>query len=136
MQGILRQVTRSVIAIGLVTLFFVPADLVAQQQRHIVSPADLQKEVVAASQARQHNLETVQQFLSTPIAEKAIKSAKADPQQIKTAVSTLNDQELAQLAARADKAQADFAAGRIEERDLILIILAVVALVLIIVAVR
>ncbi len=27
---------------------------------------------------------------------------------MKTAVSTLNDQELAQLAARADKAQADF----------------------------
>jgi hypothetical protein len=48
----------------------------------------------------------------------------------------LDDQELARLAARADKAQADFAAGRIEERDLILIILAIVVLVLVIVAVR
>jgi hypothetical protein len=59
-----------------------------------------------------------------------------DPQQVKTAVSTLNDQELAQLAARADKAQADFSAGNLSERDLILIILGIAVLVLIIVAVR
>src|SRR5215475_807338 len=134
MRAILRLHARGATAVVLVTLFFVPADLVAQS--HVVSPADLQKEVVAASQARQRNLETVQQFLSTPAAEKAMKSARVDSQQVKTAVSTLSDQELAQLAARADKAQTDFAAGRIEERDLILIILAVVALVLIIVAVR
>jgi hypothetical protein len=134
MEAFLRQYTRSVIAVVLAALFVVPADLVAQS--HVVSPADLQKEIVAASQARHRNLEAVQQFLSTPTAEKALKSARVDPQQVKTAVSTLSDQELAQLAARAGKAQADFAAGRIEERDLILIILAIVALVLIIVAVR
>ena len=133
MQAFLRQCMRSVIAVVLAAFFVVPADLVAQSH---VSPADLQKEAVAASQVRHRNLEAVQQFLSTPTAEKALKSAKVDPQQVKTAVSTLSDQELAQLAARAGKAQADFAAGRIEERDLILIILAVVALVLIIVAVR
>ena len=134
MQAFLRQYMRSVIAVVLVAFFLVPADLVAQS--HVVTPADLQKQVVAASQARQRSLETVQQFLSTPAADKAMKSARVDSQQVKTAVSTLSDQELAQLAARADKAQTDFAAGRIEERDLILIILAVVALVLIIVAVR
>jgi hypothetical protein len=134
MEAFLRQYTRSVIAVVLVAFFVVPADLVAQS--HVVTPADLQKKVVAASQARQRDLEAVQHFLSTPAAEKAMKSAQVDPQQVRTAVSTLNDQELARLAARADKAQADFAAGRIEERDLILIILAIVALVLIIVAVR
>ena len=134
MQAFLRQYMRSVIAVVLVAFFLVPTDLAAQS--HVVTPADLQKEVVAASQARQRNLEAVQQFLSTPAAEKAMKSAQVDPRQVRTAVSTLNDQELARLAVRADKAQADFAAGRIEERDLILIILAIVALVLIIVAVR
>jgi hypothetical protein len=102
----------------------------------VVSPADLQKEAVAASQVRQHNLDSVQRLLSTPAAEKALKSAKMDTQQVKTAVSTLSDQELAQLAARADKAQADFAAGTLSERDLILIILGIAVLVLIIVAVR
>jgi hypothetical protein len=134
MQFDLRQSFRMVIAIVMVALFIVPTDALAQS--HVVSPADLQKEAVAVSQVRQHNLETVQQLLSTPTAEKAMKSAQMDPQQVKNAVSTLDDQELAQLAARADRAQADFAAGSLSERDLVLIILGVAVLILIIVAVR
>ena len=134
MQFDLRQPLRVAVATLLVALFIVPTDALAQS--HVVSPADLQKEAVAASQVRQHNLDSVQRLLSTPAAEKALKSAKMDTQQVKTAVSTLSDQELAQLAARADKAQADFAAGTLSERDLILIILGIAVLVLIIVAVR
>ena len=134
MQFDLRQSLRVAVATLLVALFIVPTDALAQS--HVVSPADLQREAVAASQVRQHNLDSVQRLLSTPAAAKALKSAKMDTQQVKTAVSTLNDQELAQLAARADKAQADFAAGNLSERDLILIILGIAVLVLIIVAVR
>jgi hypothetical protein len=134
MQINLRQCLRMAIAVVLAAFFIVPTEALAQS--HVVSPADLQKEAVASSQVRQHNLDSVQHLLSTPAAEKAMKSAKMDPQQVQTAVSTLNDQELAQLAARADKAQADFAAGSIGERDLILIILAIAVIILIIVAVR
>lgn len=129
-----RQSVRRLVALVLFTVFIVPVGLMAQS--HVVSPADLQQQAVAASQVRQHNLDTVQNFLSTPVAEKAMKSAKVDPQQVKSAVSTLSSDELAQLAAKADKAQADFAAGNLTEHDLILIILAIVVLVLIIVAVR
>jgi hypothetical protein len=103
---------------------------------HVVSPVDLQNELVAATRAQQRNLETVQQFVSSERAQKAIKSAGIDPQEVKTAVSQLNAEELAQLAARAEKAQADFAAGQLSDRDLILIILGVIVVVLIIVAVR
>ena len=134
MNFALRQSARIVIALILVALFLLPADLMAQS--HLVSPADLQKQVVAASQVREHNLQTVQQFLSSATAEKAMKSAQINPQQVRTAVSTLDAQELAQLASRADKAQADFAAGRLSDRDLILIILGIAILVLIIIAVR
>ena len=130
----LRQSLRMAIATVLVALFIVPTDALAQS--HVVSPADLQKETMAASQVRQHNLDSIQHLLSTPAGEKALKSAKMDAQQVKTAVSTLNDQELSQLAKRADKAQADFYAGNLSERDLILIILGIAILVLIIVAVR
>jgi hypothetical protein len=130
----LRQSLRMAIATVLVALFIVPTDALAQS--HVVSPADLQQAATAASQARQHNMDSIQRLLSTPTAEQALKSAKMDPQQVKTAVSTLNDQELAQLAARADKAQADFAAGSLSQRDLILIILGIAVLILIIVAVR
>jgi hypothetical protein len=59
-----------------------------------------------------------------------------DATQVKNAVSSLSDAELAQLAARAQTVQADFAAGRLGDRDLLIIILAIAALVLIIVAVR
>jgi hypothetical protein len=134
MQFDLRQYLRMAIAVVLVALFIVPTGAFAQS--HVVSPADLQKATVASSQVRQHNLDSVQHLLSTPTAEKAMKSAKMDPQQVQTAISTLDDKDLAQLAARADKAQADFSAGNLNERDLILIILAIAVIILIIVAVR
>jgi hypothetical protein len=51
-------------------------------------------------------------------------------------VSSLSDEELRQLASKANKAQADFAAGTLSDRDLLLILVAIAALILIIVAVR
>ena len=134
MQSLLRQSVRPLIALLLVTLFLIPADLRAQN--HLVSPADLQQQVISASQQRQHNIDTLQQFLSTPLAEKAMKDANINPRQVQSAIPALSDQDLAQLSARADKAQRDFAAGDLSQRDILLIILAVVVLVLIIVAVR
>jgi len=129
-----RQSVRALIACLFVVFFTIPPEVLAQN--HVVSPADLQKEMANSAQTRQHNLETLQNFLSTPAAEKALKSARVDAQQIKTAVSTLSDDDLVQLSARAARAQADFAAGRISDRDLILILVAIVVLILIIVAVR
>jgi hypothetical protein len=134
MHFVLRQSARMVVALVLVAIFLVPSNLLAQS--HVVSPADLQKQVMSASQVREHNLQSVRSFLSTPTAEKALKSSHINSQQVQTAVSTLSDQELADLAAKADKAQTDFAAGNLSDRDLILIILGIAVLVLIIVAVR
>ncbi len=121
-------------ACSLTFLFAVPQNLVAQT--HVVSPADLQKAAVAATQARQRNIETIRQFLATPAAEKALQTLHGNPQQVKQAVSSLSDEELAQLASRASKAQADFAAGTLSDRDLLIIAVAILALILIIVAVR
>lgn len=134
MQSLLRQSVRPVIALLLVTLFLIPTDLRAQN--HVVSPADLQRQVMSASQQRQHNIDNLQQFLSTPLAQKAMKDANINPRQVQNAIPALSDQDLAQLSARADKAQRDFAAGDLSQRDILLIVLAVVVLVLIIVAVR
>jgi hypothetical protein len=108
----------------------------AAADTQVVSDADLQKEIVAASQLRQQNLETVKGFVTSERAQKAIKSARLDVEQVKNAVSMLDDKELAQLASRAEKAQADFAAGRLSDHDLVLIILGIVALIVIIVLVR
>ena len=132
-----KQAVRVTAACVLATIFAVPQNLKAEAlAAHVVSSADLQKAAVAATQTREQNLKTVQDFVSSDKAVKAIKDAHIDPQQVKTAVASLNDAELAQLAARANKAQANFAAGDLSDRDLIWIIVAIAALILIIVAVR
>ena len=105
-------------------------------QSHVVSPTDLRREAVAASSARQHNLETINGFLSSPKAERVLATTGVDVSGLKAAVSALDDRELARLAARAELVQADFAAGRISDRDLLIILVGFVALILIIVAVR
>jgi len=132
----LRQSARYLTACLLVTVFAVPPSLMAQASTHLVSPSDLQKAAVNATQSRQLNLGAVREFLSSERATHAMQSAHMDAPQVKNAVSSLSDAELARLASRAQNAQADFAAGRLGDRDLLIIILAIAALVLIIVAVR
>ena len=136
MASLLRQFLRISTACILVTVFAVLQSLMAQAQMHLVSPDDLQQQLLSASRTRQNNMESVQRFLSTPTAEKAIASLHADARQVTTAVSSLSDAELANLAARANKAQADFAAGNINDHDLLIILVAVLVLILIIVAVK
>jgi UPF0716 family protein affecting phage T7 exclusion len=138
MQFDFKQAVRVVTACALATLFAVPQGLMAQAvaPAHVVSPADLQKAAVSASQTREQNIQAVQTFLSSEKAVKALKTAHMDPQQVTNAVSNLNDAELARLAERAQKAQANFAAGDLSDRDLIWIIVGIAALILIIVAVR
>ena len=129
------SVPRRLTSCVLLALITLPSLLSAQT--HVVDPADLHKEAIAATNARQRNVETITGLLSsTPTTQKALAAAGIDPAQVKTAVSSLDDQELARLAARAQAVQADFAAGRLSDRDLLILLLGFAALILIIVAVR
>jgi len=128
---VIRALTAAVLA-G----FAVPQSMVAQAVDHLVSPSDLQKAAVGASQQRQQNLDTLRAFLSSDKATEAMKSAHMNPQQVTEAVGSLNDEELAQLATRANTAQNNFAAGNLDNRELLIILVAVAALILIIVAVH
>jgi hypothetical protein len=132
----MKQASRVVTAFVLAAVFALPQNLAAQAATHVVSPSDLQQAAVKASAVRQQNMEQVQQFFSSEKAEHALRSARMNPQQIKNAVATLDDSELTQLASRVNKAQVDFAAGSLSDRDLIIILVAIAALILIIVAVR
>lgn len=109
--------------------------LAAPAPQHLVTPGQLQDSAVQASQARWHNIEEIQQFLSMPQAQEAFQQAHVNPEQVKKAVSGLSDQELAQLSQRATTAQRDFAAGAITNNELIIILLGVILLVVIIIAV-
>jgi hypothetical protein len=132
----MKQLSRVAMAVALAAVFALPQNLLAEVAGHVVSPSDLQQATVQASTVRQHNVEQVQQFFSSEKADKALRSAHMNPEQVKSAVSTLDDAELARLASRVNKAQADFAAGTLSDRDLIIILVAVAILILIIVAVR
>jgi len=114
---------------------FLAIPLGALAQDHVVPPSDIQKDVSAVSATRQKNLVQVEGFLSSAEAQQAMKSAHIDPQQVKNAIPQMSDDELAQLSARTEKAQKDFAGGRISDRDLLLILLGVAVLILLIVAV-
>jgi hypothetical protein len=131
-----KQLSRVATAFVLAAVFALPQNLLAEGAAHVVSPSELQQATVQASAVRQQNVEQVRQFLSSEKADKALRSAHMNPEQVKNAVSTLDDAELARLASRVQKTQADFAAGTLSDRDLIIILVAVAILILVIVAVR
>lgn len=103
----------------------------ANQNDHLVSPGQLQQQVQSASAARQKNIDTLTQFLSSPTAVRAMKSNHIDPAQVKNAIPALSDSELADLSARAAQAQQQFAAGAMSNNTLLIIILVLVAVILI-----
>src|SRR5262247_805231 len=105
-------------------------------QTHVVSPSDVHKELVNVAQTRQKNLEKTRRLFSSDETRKAMEAAQISPEKVDAAISTLSDDELARLASRADKLDQDFAAGRLDNRDLLFVILGIAALVLIIIAVR
>ncbi len=105
-------------------------------QTHVVSQADIHKELVNTAQTRQKNLEKTRRLFSSDETRKAMEAAQISPEKVDAAVSTLSDEELSRLASRADKLDQDFAAGRLSDRDLLIVLVGIAALVLIIVAVR
>ena len=111
-----------------------PQGIIAQD--HVVSSADVKRDLQSSSAQRQEQLAKVENLLGREDAQKAMADAHIDYKQVQSAVRSLSDEDLARVAARADHAQKDFAAGNFSDRDLILIILAIAILVLIIVAVR
>ncbi len=111
-----------------------PANLFAQD--HVVSSADLRKDVQAIARSRQKSIETLDRLLASAQGQKALDTMHVSYQEVQEAVASLSDADLARLSARAQAAQNDFAAGRIGDRDLLLILIGVAVIILIIVAVR
>lgn len=101
--------------------------------QHAVSLADLQKDVAASAAVRQANEAKIEKFLSTPQAREAMKKAGINYEVVKQSVPQLSADELADLAARADKAQMQFDAGSLTNQQLTYIIIALATAVIIIV---
>jgi hypothetical protein len=108
----------------------------AQDKQHVVSLDDLNKDATRQAQTRQSNEAAVRSLLSSDQGQKALKSANLDYQKVDKAVSQLSDEDLARLAERSRKAQSDFAAGRISDRDLLWIIVIALAIIVLAIALR
>ena len=127
-----KTILTSLIVLSILTI---PQTGLAQSQSHVVPSSDIQNDMVRATRTRQGDLQKVRNLFSNESAQKALENAQIDSQQVRDAVSTLSDVELARLAARSDQLNEDFAAGRISDRDLILILVAIAVVILVIVAV-
>lgn len=126
----IRALTAAALAIA------IPPFVSPQTSQHVVSPFELHKAGQEATNARQQNIDTLKGFLGSAEAQKALDRAHMDPVEVQKAIAGLSDQDLAQLAARATKAQNDFAAGAMTEEALLLLIIALAVIIVIVVAVR
>ena len=108
----------------------------AQQRDHAVPAQELRKDVQRASDTRHADEAAIRGLLSTEQGQKALKSVNVDFQKVNNAVGQLSDEDAARLAAQSRAIQKDITAGTLSDRDILIIIVCIAALVLIIVAVR
>lgn len=134
----MRSMTYRILISSLVAafMFVLQSPLKAATRNHVVSPTELQQATASAAGTRQQNIVKVEKFFSSEQAQKSLKSAHLDPVQIKKAVPSLSNQELARLASRADKAQKDFAAGALTNEQITYILIALGAAVIVLIAVH
>jgi hypothetical protein len=133
-MGAIQRWCRIALVFTLLAAVLNPQPIMAQS--HVVSQDELRAALQNVAQMREKNRIVVTSLLTSPQAEKALKAAHLNANAVHAAVSELTDDELTRLADRAQQIQNDIVAGRISDRDLLLILLGIVALVLIIVAVR
>ena len=124
---------RNATTLLLATIF--PAVSALAQENHVVPLTELHRDAAAVAGSRQANLERVERFFSSEMAQKALRSVKLDGERVKTALPLLSDEELARLAERTDRAQADFAAGALNNQQITYILIALATAVIILVIV-
>lgn len=103
---------------------------------HVIPQAALRQSLVSAAAARRANEAKVSGFFALPAVAGTLKKHGIDARRVERAVPTLSDQELAELAARTEKAQANFAAGALSNEDLTYIVIALATAVLVIIIVK
>lgn len=128
-----KLVVRCTAPLALLAALSCPLCVTAQAsaEDHIVSSQALQQRVVNSAATREKDIDTLTNMLTTPVAQKAMHDAKVDPVQVKNAIPTLSDEELANLAGRVTKAQSDFSAGVLGIGFLTLIILLVIVIIVV-----
>lgn len=130
----IRLVTRGFLALMLLSMLALVAGSLtsARADDHIVTSQAMQQQVQNTAATRQQNIDTLSQFLSTPVAERAMQSHHFDAVKVRSAIPTLSDAELANLATRANTAQQQFAGGFLGLGMLLVIVLAIVVIIVVV----
>lgn len=125
--------TRAVIPAALIIALVWPSTSLAQapSEDHVVSPQGMQQQLQDSSAERQKNIENLNNLLSTTQAKKVMRDRHIDAQQVRNAIPTLSDKELADLGARASHAQQDFAAGHLGPSLFTLIIVVIIVIIIV-----
>jgi hypothetical protein len=128
------RMIRRLLWLPLAIFLILPQGLVAgETETHVVTSAELRKEIVTASEARKANLQQVRNFFNSGPAKRALESAGVEPKKIERAAASLADEELARLAQRTVRVERDFAAGALSNLHLTYIVIALAAAVLVLV---
>lgn len=104
-------------------------------ESHVVPLTELHQQAASAGESRQANLAQAREFFALAPVQDALHSARIDGARLDRAIPLLSDDELARLAARAAKAQADLRAGSLTNQELTYIVIALGTAVLILVIV-
>jgi hypothetical protein len=106
----------------------------AQDKQHVVSLNELSKDSGVPAETRQGNEAAVRQLFASEPGQKALKSANIDYAQVDKAVGQLSDEDVAKLAGRSRQVEKDFAAGRLSDRDLLIIVIIAVLIIALVAA--
>ena len=96
---------------------------------HVLPLTELRDKARSASEDRAKNIEDIERVLSYPAAAQALAKSNVNGDQVRRAVATLSDQELANLANKARTSEKDVQGG------LIVGILALIGLIVVIIIV-
>jgi hypothetical protein len=125
----LTGLTRALAVTLMMALIGTSGPIQAQDKQHVVSLSELSKDSSVPAETRQTNEAAVRQLFSSEPGQKALKSANIDYAKVDQAVGQLNDEDVAKLAGRSRQVEKDFAAGRLSDRDLLIIVIIAVLLI-------
>jgi hypothetical protein len=104
-----------------------------QATEHIVSAADLHRQVRSAQSRRQAGLQQIRGLLRSDSSRSVLEASNLDAGQVEKAVGFLSDEEVAQLASRIQGIERDVAAGALSNQELTYIVIALVAAVVVLI---
>lgn len=101
--------------------------------RHVVPATELHEAMQQQAGERADNRATLKHFFTQDLASGVLSKLNLNGTEIRDAVDRLNDDELARLATQAHQAEADFAAGALNNQQITYIIIALATAVIVLI---